>query len=447
MLILSSCGKIDTRWKVREEAGLPTSPSKPTGETPDDVIEALRRQVKADPAKMETRLRLAEAYLGAQRFGEAAQECSQILSIDPQNVKAALVLSQALLQAGDAAAALKAAQMASKLKPNDPEVLTVLAIAQKQAGKNREARENFQKALKLRPRDPVLLLNAAKAAAQDRNWEEAEGNLKKALKLVPEKSKPAIQLLLADLFLQQGRSVEAVAELQRLVRENPNNALMHNSLGQAWVAQKQYAKALEEFTKAHQLAPKSLDPLLRAGQVYMIQKDYGRAVEQFQKALQIAPDSPIVQTSLAGAFLAQGQQDRAIEVYEKILQKNPKNAVALNNLAYLYAERGRDLDQALKYAQQAADAFPTHHEIQDTLGWIYYQQGRYKEALTSLQEAARRAPKRGLYQYHLAKALLALGRREEAQKAFQTALSLGLEPEQKKDAEATLQSLSSKEGS
>lgn len=447
ILSLLGCGRVDTRWKAREEAGRPAGPSRPARGTLDDVIEELRRQVKADPAKIEPRLRLAEAYLGAQRFGEAAQECSQILSIDPRNVKASMILSQALLRAGDVAGALKAAQTASKLKPDDPEVLTVLAIAQKQAGKNKEANENFKKALKLRPRDPALLLNAAKAAAQDKNWQEAEENLKKAAKLVPEKNKPAIQLLLADLFLQQGRPVEATAELQRLAREDPDNALVHNSLGQAWVVQKQYDKALQEFAKAHRLAPKSVDPLLRAGQVYIIQKDYEGAVEQFQKALQISPDSQLIQTALAGALLAQGREEQAIEVYEKILVKNPKNAVALNNLAYLYAEKGQDLDQAFQYAKQAAEAFPTNHEIKDTLGWVYYQQGRYQEALSSLQEAVRLAPQRGLYQYHLAKALLALGQREEARKSFQTALSLGLEPEQKKDAEAVLRKTSSEEGS
>jgi Flp pilus assembly protein TadD len=92
----------------------------------------------------------------------------------------------------------------------------------------------------------------------------------------------------------------------------------------------------------------------------------------------------------------------------------------------------------LRIARQAAAANPHNGAILDTLGWVCYRSGRYEEALSHLQKAARLTPKNGLIHYHLGKALWAAGRLSEAAESFRAALSRGLPPEEKREAQAFL---------
>ncbi len=70
---------------------------------------------------------------------------------------------------------------------------------------------------------------------------------------------------------------------------------------------------------------------------------------------------------------------------------DPKHAEAYNYIGYMYAERGTNLTEALELVQHALALEPENGYFIDSLGWVYYQQGRYPEALRELQRAADRA--------------------------------------------------------
>ena len=71
----------------------------------------------------------------------------------------------------------------------------------------------------------------------------------------------------------------------------------------------------------------------------------------------------------------QGKLDDAKAAYEKVLAIDPKSPAAANNLAQIYVDRNENLDVALQLAQTAKAGLPNSHEVDDTLGWIYYKKG------------------------------------------------------------------------
>ena len=72
----------------------------------------------------------------------------------------------------------------------------------------------------------------------------------------------------------------------------------------------------------------------------------------------------------------QGKKQEAKARYNRALQIDPRAAVAANNLAWIDANtEGANLDVALQLAQTAKAQLPNQHEIDDTLGWIYYKKG------------------------------------------------------------------------
>ena len=124
------------------------------------------------------------------------------------------------------------------------------------------------------------------------------------------------------------------------------------------------------------------------------------------------------------------------------MKVDPENPIALNNLAFQYAELGKDLDLAMKYAQKAKQKAPESNDISDTLGWVYVKKQLNDEAISVYRDLLKRSPKNATYHYHLGYALYQKGNKQDARQSLQTALSL----KPTKDDEAQIRQLMGKVG-
>jgi tetratricopeptide (TPR) repeat protein len=79
--------------------------------------------------------------------------------------------------------------------------------------------------------------------------------------------------------------------------------------------------------------------------------------------------------------------DKAEEILKGVLRKDPQNHRALNHLGYFYADRGRNLEEAVTLIQDAIKANPRNWAYLDSLGWAFFKLGRNQEALEKLHEA------------------------------------------------------------
>ena len=92
-------------------------------------------------------------------------------------------------------------------------------------------------------------------------------------------------------------------------------------------------------------------------------------------------------------------------------------------------------------ARAAHELAPENPMVIDTLGWVFFKQGKFEEALPLLRDARLRAPGNAEIRYHLARVLTATGRKSEAKRELQEALRLATKFEGADDARALLQSL------
>jgi tetratricopeptide (TPR) repeat protein len=142
-------------------------------------------------------------------------------------------------------------------------------------------------------------------------------------------------------------------------------------------------------------------------------------------------------------FEMQSNIDQAQAKYEEILRIDPRAAVASNNLAWIYATRGGNLDVALRLAQTAKSQLPDRHEVNDTLGWVYYKKGLSEMALPALRQAVDQDPRNAVYHYHLGMVYAALGQTARARSALERALAINGEFDGAADARRTLETLKS----
>ena len=111
------------------------------------------------------------------------------------------------------------------------------------------------------------------------------------------------------------------------------------------------------------------------------------AVVPLEKAVSLKPTDMDALSTLALVYEALNRFDDAYRVYETALKVDAKNSLILNNYAYSLSERGLDLQKALKMAQLAVELDPKNSAYLDTIGWVYFKLGEYKNAETYVKEA------------------------------------------------------------
>ena len=86
------------------------------------------------------------------------------------------------------------------------------------------------------------------------------------------------------------------------------------------------------------------------------------------------------------------------------------------------ADRGVRLEESVKYIQKALELEPNNGAYMDSLGWAYYKMNRYDLAEPHLVKAARKISGDPTIQEHLGHLYLQMGKRREAQEAWERAL-------------------------
>jgi Flp pilus assembly protein TadD len=79
---------------------------------------------------------------------------------------------------------------------------------------------------------------------------------------------------------------------------------------------------------------------------------------------------------------------------------------------------------ALQLAQTAKAQLPNQHEVDDTLGWIYYKKNMSTRAIESLENSTLKQPTNATYAYHLGLAYHQNGDMAQAKKELERALKL-----------------------
>jgi tetratricopeptide (TPR) repeat protein len=121
-----------------------------------------------------------------------------------------------------------------------------------------------------------------------------------------------------------------------------------------------------------------------------------------------------------------------------LLAINGNNALALNNLAVIYSERLDQVDKALDLAKRARTNFPNSPNLADTLGWVMFRKGDYRNAMPLLQEGASKLTENPEVQYHLAMAQYMMGDEAAARTGLQKAVQLPSAFPQKEEAQKRL---------
>jgi tetratricopeptide (TPR) repeat protein len=218
---------------------------------------------------------------------------------------------------------------------------------------------------------------------------------------------------------QQGEFPQFVSRVREAAAKNPSSSSLQYTLGNLLAQQgdTQAARGAFESAKAGGGAAASEIELavldMRAGAP-------DKARDRLLNLVK-SHDSVRARVMLAEIEMQKGSGDAPVQQYLKALQLEPGNVLVMNNLAGYLATRQKKFDDAIFWAQKALALSPGSPVIEDTLGWSYYMDGKYAQAVPYLEKSLA-AKDRPLAHYHLAAGLMKAGDSDRGRKEFDKAV-------------------------
>ncbi len=198
-------------------------------------------------------------------------------------------------------------------------------------------------------------------------------------------------------FFKQGDADHAIAEYQKAIELNPDNATAHLKLGFLFYQVKdRYDEGMAHLLRAVQLDPKDPRAQYDLGMAYLHQAKLGEATRLIQEALKGMPDGfgeqyePIqMRLHLAEALTAAGQSKQAEAPLLEALRRSPGHPQVLYELALVQADQGRieealaSYNKAVKTTPAVDSSAPLHH----ILATSFVQKRRFQEAIQHEERA------------------------------------------------------------
>ena len=261
------------------------------------------------------------------------------------------------------------------------------------------------------------LLDAINSIAKDQaNWGWAAGFAEKyGTKLLQQgdasQAEPFLTLA-SNLF---GQVTEAAAESEGKY-----------SLTAFQVRQGQFEQAFERLSDP-EISPDTLAQIsqmaLRSGQLSDQQTQ--RFLALTSEALQRHPDHELLSLSVADLHFWVGSWKQATEAYKALITAHPDSVAALNNMAMMFAMSGQRLDVAIRAVDRAIANVGAIDTLLDTRGLIHLASGSLELAEQDFRASIESSDSADRL-FHLAQALHAQNKIDDARSIFEQAVDEGL---------------------
>jgi tetratricopeptide (TPR) repeat protein len=252
----------------------------------------------------------------------------------------------------------------------------------------------------------------------------------------------------AQKFITKGQYDKAIAEWKKLLKESPNDANIHNTIGDLCLKKNAKAEAVDAYKRAADLLaedgftskaialykkvlnidPKKIDVHLALGDLNADKGLTGNALESYKVA--------------ADHYTHQKDMVKALGIYQKMADLNPSNIAFRIKLGDMYSKQ-RMTAEATKAYLDAADvhmekeAFkdarqlfekvlaidPENKAVYHKAGVVYFKEGKFTEACKALKPAFESKPaSRELADIYL-EALTKAGKENEAEQVIRKILA------------------------
>jgi len=231
----------------------------------------------------------------------------------------------------------------------------------------------------------------------------------------------------AEIYISEGKALEAIAIYERIIHLEPNFAPAHSDLGRALDSQGWQELAIPYYAKALELAPSnySLESHLNFGNLLKTRGKIDEAIASYQRAIALNPSYISAYQAWIATLIETHELDEAIAVYDRaeFHDLDLGGAKIFIDLGITCIEEGQ-LEQAIACFQKAISIQSDYASAHCNLGNALLQRGDTRDAIISFQEAIGIDPNFAEVYHNLGVALDKINKLDEAIACLEAAMSL-----------------------
>jgi tetratricopeptide (TPR) repeat protein len=387
----------------------------------------------------------ADAYLGLVRVDILRQDAPALIATLQKSIRARIQLPELIplqreiVNNRDFATAVVTeclSELESKENTLSAEVVLYCSMIAQELELTEQEGQLLQATLDLNPAPAIgvrVLEQLGVNQLTQNKYDEAAASLRGLLSVSGLREERRVMALYRLSFAESFRDnhSEAVAAVKAALQISPNNAELTYQLAWVQVQAEQYEDAKQSLQEAISLARNEPQTGTRArlllGGLYSQMEEWDQSIRVYQELIDdagVTPDNVRrAKLALSNAHVQKGDISAGEKVLEDVYAASPDDPGVNNDLGYLYADQGKNLEQAEKMIRVAVEAEPENAAYLDSLGWVLFRLGRFEEALTALEKANADPDYRdSTIIEHMGDVLQALTRKEEAVKSWQEAL-------------------------
>ncbi|HPF73704.1 MAG: sulfotransferase [Lysobacteraceae bacterium] len=239
------------------------------------------------------------------------------------------------------------------------------------------------------PPSAIEKMHTAARAIRDGALPVAQRLLKDVL--ASHRRHPEAMRLMATLHAQAGRHDEAFKTFELALERHPDDAWLHNDLGNAMAAAGRGAEAFDHWREAARLAPGWVMPWYNLGRNQQLQGDTAAAIDSLRRACESDERWLPAHILLGDALLHAGDFDAAAARYRHALSIEPSCGDAWRGLSNIKTVPLTDADAEAMAAQLARPGIADEDRIamRYALGKLEEDRGNHDAAFEQLAQANR----------------------------------------------------------
>jgi len=342
-------------------------------------------------------------------YDKAIMELTEAIRLNPNNGSAYFYRADSYAMKEDYDRALPDINQAIRLSPNNSEYFYLRGVVYFWKDDYDRAIEDFNQALKIDP-------NKEKAKRDLEITHQRKQNSSSQPTAAPLQPDKAAYDRGREAYGQKNYD-KAITEFTEAIRLNPNYELAYYYRAEAYTMKEDYDKALVDFTQAIRLSPNDTDNYNERGYVYILKKDYDRAIADFNQTLKLDPNNADAKEGLEEvqkrkqnsssqpttvqpdeaafergmAAYEQRNYDKAITEFTEVIRLNPNYELAYHFRARAYTMR-QDYDKALADSNQAIRLNPNDDYNYSVRGFAYLLKKDYDRAIADFNHALKLNP-------------------------------------------------------
>ena len=331
----------------------------------EEALACFERALRARPGDVAVRFQIGLVYNYTNRIEEALQVVKGVVEEHPDFLDGQVALIGLYYRLGREEDAERHRAEAERLRANQDGQHLIL---QRQFS---QAVELFERQKKANPSDPEPYFFKGMALSQAQDWPGAVAEFKEAVRLDPDNPSHAVSY--ANALARTGEPKLALASLDSLGKApwkqlDPRLGWL---LADTYYQTEEHDRALAVLDFLAGQDPENANVDLMRSQIRLGKGDFEGARESAEASLQSQPDNNAPAHSVLGKARYQlGDKPAAKAAFLKAVDQDPTNPHHLRKLGALCLQMG-DYEQAIKYLERARPAAADFPDIPRLLGNAY----------------------------------------------------------------------------